>query len=167
MEIIYRQALTEDIPAIDALIKEAISEMEKNGIMQWDEIYPTKDDFLEDIRNSQLWVGCIEHQIAVVFTINHSYDAEYANGEWKNPEKSFDVIHRLCVHPQFQNKGIAKQTMAYIEERILSEGKHAVRLDVFSKNPYAIALYLGCGYQKVGVAKWRKGIFYLMEKYLA
>ena len=166
MEIKYRHALLDDIPAIDILVKEVIIEMEKNNIMQWDELYPTSEDFLEDIRKNQLFVGCIDNQIAVIFTINQEYDAEYINGKWKDPEKSFDVIHRLCVHPEFQNRGIAKQTMNYIEKQILSEGKQAIRLDVYSKNPYALKLYLGCGYQKVGTVEWRKGTFHLMEKYL-
>jgi len=166
MKIIYRKASKDDIQAINMLIMQAIAEMENNKIMQWDELYPTREDFLEDINKEQLFVGCIDNQIVVVFTINQEYDAEYMNGEWKSPEKLFDVIHRLCVHPQFQNKGIARQTMDYIEKQILSEGKQAVRLDVYSKNLYAVKLYLGCGYQKVGIAEWRKGTFYLMEKYL-
>lgn len=166
MEIRYRQALADDIQAVEALITKAIAHMEENGIEQWDEIYPTKDDFLDDIRKGQLTVGYFELQIVVVFTINQSYDSEYENGKWKAPEKSFNVVHRLCVHPKFQNMGIAKQTMDYIEKQTLSERKQAVRLDVYSKNPYAIKLYLGCGYQKVGEAEWRKGCFYLMEKYL-
>ena len=166
MEIRYRQATADDMQAVEALIIKAIANMKENGIEQWDELYPTKDDFMDDIRNNQLTVGCIGNEIVVVFAINQTYDAEYVNGKWKEPEKSFNVVHRLCVHPQFQNKGIAKQTMDYIEKQTLSEGKQAVRLDVYSKNPFANKLYLGCGYQKVGEAEWRKGCFYLMEKYL-
>lgn len=166
MKIRYRKALKDDMQAINMLITQAITEMENNKIIQWDELYPTKEDFLEDISKQQLFVGCIDDQVVVVFTINQDYDAEYVNGEWKCPEKSFSVLHRLCVHPQFQNRGIARQTMDYIESQILLEGKQAIRLDVYSKNPYAVKLYLDCGYQKVGIAEWRKGIFYLMEKYL-
>ncbi|MBD5494215.1 MAG: GNAT family N-acetyltransferase [Lachnospiraceae bacterium] len=166
MEIRYRQALADDIQDIETLITKAIAHMKENGIEQWDELYPTKDDFMDDIRNNQLTVGCIENQIAVVFTINQAYDEEYENGKWKEPEKSFNVVHRLCVHPKFQNMGIARQAMDYIEKQTLSEGKRAVRLDVYSKNTYANKLYLGRGYQKVGEVEWRKGCFYLMEKYL-
>lgn len=166
MKITYRRALKEDILHIEELITQAVAEMEKNQIFQWDELYPVRDDFLNDIQNHQLFVGCIGYQIAVVFALNEDYDEAYMNGKWKNPEKSFQVIHRLCVHPEFQNQGIAKQTMKYIESQVLSQGNQAVRLDVFSQNPYAVRLYLECGYEKVGTAQWRKGTFYLMEKYL-
>lgn len=40
----------------------------------------------------------------------------------------------------------------------------SVRLDVFSKNPYAIRLYENNSYEKRGNVCWRKGEFYLMEK---
>lgn len=43
---------------------------------------------------------------------------------------------------------------------------NAIRLDVFSQNPFALKLYEKCGYAKTGTVNWRKGIFYLMEKYL-
>lgn len=166
MEINYRQGQADDIPEISRLVGKAIDQMEKNGILQWDELYPTDEDFAEDIQNGQLTVGCIAGQIAVVFTVNQKCEAEYADGKWKEPESPFTVLHRLCVNPDFQNRGIAKQTMQYIEERVLAEGKQAVRLDVYSGNPHAIKLYLHCGYQKVGSVQWRKGVFYLMEKYL-
>lgn len=166
MDIIYREAVKEDIQLIEVLITLAIAEMEKKQIFQWDTQYPTKEDFLNDIQNHHLFVGCIDSQIAVVFVINEEYDEAYLKGKWRNPEKSFQIIHRLCVHPKFQNQGIAKKTMQYIEKQALLEGKQSVRLDVFSKNPYAVKLYLECGYDKVGTVEWRKGTFYLMEKNL-
>lgn len=56
--------------------------------------------------------------------------------------------------------------MHFIETSVKEKGIEAVRLDVFSQNPYALRLYQKCGYQEVGTVQWRKGIFYLMEKYL-
>lgn len=40
------------------------------------------------------------------------------------------------------------------------------RLDAFTENPFALKLYDNLGYSRVGYADWRKGRFYLMEKYL-
>ncbi len=166
MELSYRKALPEDMTEILLLVKGAVAELEKNKIMQWDESYPAREDFLEDIQKNQLFVGCVRSRIVVLFVINQECDAEYASGAWREPEKPFAVLHRLCVHPEFQHKGIAKQALCYAERLALAEGKQAVRLDVYSHNPYAVSLYLGCGYQKVGAVEWRKGTFYLMEKYL-
>lgn len=42
----------------------------------------------------------------------------------------------------------------------------AIRLDVFSRNPYSQRLYARAGYVQTGIADWRMGRFYLMEKYI-
>ena len=76
------------------------------------------------------------------------------------------LFHRLCVNPAYQNRGIAKDTLSHIEQELRKSNIEAVRLDAFSENPYALSLYQKAGYEKVGVADWRKGRFYLMEKRL-
>lgn len=56
--------------------------------------------------------------------------------------------------------------MLIIEDILQKEGIRSIRLDVFSQNPYALKMYEALGYQKVGGASWRKGLFYLLEKKL-
>lgn len=162
----FRLAKETDIDAIYELVKSAIIEMENNNIFQWDNIYPTKKDFLIDIKKSQLFVGESDNDILVVFTINKEYDEQYQNGNWKYPMCEYRVIHRLCVNPKFQNRGIAGKTLNHIENELCKSGVEAIRLDVFTNNPYALSLYYNNGYQKAGLAKWRKGEFVLMEKHL-
>lgn len=166
MNLIYRKGVLEDLESIQLLIQSAVAHMRNQGIEQWDERYPAYEDFEQDIKSNQLFVGITAGEIAVVFTLNKECDEAYKNGEWKHPEKLFCIIHRFCVNPKFQNKGIARQTMKYIEMEAASNGEQSIRLDVYSQNPYALKLYQSCGYEKVGMVEWRKGIFYLMEKYL-
>ncbi len=165
MQIEYRLATTEDLKKIEILIRNAVQKMEKENIHQWDEIYPAADDFVSDISEGNLYAGTINGKIAVVFALNQESDEQYANGKWQFPEKEYYVIHRLCVNPEFQNQGVAKITMAEIESILLKKNIHAIRLDVFSENPYSLKLYAKCGYAKTGETEWRKGKFYLMEKY--
>lgn len=166
MQINYRIACLEDLEKICAMVKSAIDAMTKRNIFQWDELYPDEEIFREDIGKKQLRVGMTGEQIAVIYVLNQEYDEEYKNGNWKDKNEPFFVVHRLCVNPVFQNRGIGKITMEHIECELLSLDIKAVRLDVFSGNPYALKLYDGFGYENVGCAEWRKGKFYLMEKYL-
>lgn len=166
MKIEYQVATSNNLDEIMLLIKTAILTMENNHIHQWDEIYPTKEDFAEDIRQNNLYIGVSEGKIAVVFALNKQCDEAYQNGHWQYPDREFCVVHRLCVNPHFQHKGVAKQTMEFIEEKCKAEGTSAVRLDAFSHNPSALKLYSHLGYCRVGHAHWRKGRFYLFEKYL-
>lgn len=164
--MIYRLAEERDLDAVCGLIKAAVSSMEKQRIFQWDDIYPAKEDFLDDIRKQQLYIGIVDGDIAVVYTVNKEYAKEYENGNWKYPDCEYRIIHRLCVNPAYQNRGIAKTTLSHIEQELWKSNIEAVRLDAFSENPYALSLYQKAGYEKVGFADWRKGRFYLMEKRL-
>ena len=70
----YRLAEERDIDEIYSLIKDAICNMENHHIFQWDTWYPTKADFLSDIRKRQLIVGILNYNIAVVYVINQECD---------------------------------------------------------------------------------------------
>lgn len=165
MDIQYRIAGLEDLEEICDLFDNAVNTMIQNNIFQWDEFYPTENDFRKDIDRGQLYVGVIEGRIAAVYVINQKSAEEYINGAWKYAGEPYYVLHRMCVHPLFQNQGVARRTLLHIEEQLAEWGIHVIRLDVFSRNPYALKLYENLGYAKVGYADWRKGRFYLMEKY--
>lgn len=166
MEIKFRQGTKEDLDAVCMLVADAITGMESRGIMQWDDLYPVREDFREDIDAGNLFVGYDKEKLAVIYVLNQEFDEEYKNGKWKDETKSFYILHRLCVNPAYQNQGIAGLTMSHIETFLKQKSIEAVRLDVFSENPYALRLYDKCGYHRVGKVHWRKGYFYLMEKYL-
>ena len=114
---------------------------------------------------NQLYLGLANDQIAVLYVLNQECDKEYENGDWKFKEEAFCIVHRLCVNPDFQNRGIARHTLLHIEKQLKSKGIYVIRLDVFQNNPYAIRLYDSLGYSKAGYADWRKGRFYLLEKH--
>lgn len=164
-KISYRLANFNDLNEICKLVNHAIEEMIKQNIFQWDELYPTMDDFREDIDKEQLYVGLLDDRIAVIYVLNQDYDDEYENGDWKYKNEPFYIIHRLCVNPVFQNKGIARSTLQHIEEELTDLDIHTIRLDVYSQNPFALKLYDSLNYTKAGYADWRKGRFYLMEKH--
>ena len=164
MEISYRTAKVDDLDEIFQLVENAVKQMESEKIYQWDSIYPTKEDFYNDIQKNELYVGIINEKIAVVYALSKEFDEQYKNGEWKYIGDKFNVIHRLCVSPDFQKKSIAQATLMHIEGELRVLGMKAIRLDVFCENPYALKLYSNNGYSKVGIAHWRKGKFFLMEK---
>lgn len=162
----FRAGTMEDLPEIVALAGSAVAHMEAQKIYQWDARYPTEQDFAEDIRRGELTVGHLNGSIAVVYVLNQTCDEQYRNGKWKNPEMPYLVLHRLCVDPAYQNRGLAGRTMAHIEDVVREKGIGNIRLDVFSENPSALRLYDRCGFSRVGTTEWRMGRFYLMEKWV-
>ena len=166
-ELRFRKAALFDLPEVFRLFTAAIRHMDELGIPQWDEIYPNKAVLRRDILRRELFVGILEGRIACAFALSRQCDEEYASGAWRYPNAPFMVIHRLCVHPAFQNRRVAARAMTYIERRLSCRRIRAVRLDAFSLNPYALRLYERLGYEKTGEVRFRKGLFYLYEKPLA
>ena len=199
----YRLGRLEDVDVISKMVDSAKALMSSQGIEQWDEIYPTKEDFEDDIEKKTLYVvlddsanrtddsnknayadktddsdaavtsdkessfvesgdAVTGSNLAAIYVISTECDDEYKNGSWEYDKPC--IIHRLCVSPEYQNKGIGKQLLAKIEDQLVDMGYDSVRLDVFSQNPFALKLYEKNGYVRRGHADWRKGRFYLMEK---
>jgi len=162
----YRLGTKDDLKEICCLIKKAIEHMEQQGIHQWDELYPSEEVFLDDIVNNTLYIAIEDDKIIGIYVINKECAEEYYNCQWENPEETAYIIHRFCISPDYQNKGIGTKVLLHIEEQIKNMGYLSIRLDVFSENPYALKLYEKNGYEKRGHADWRKGRFFLMEKTL-
>lgn len=163
-ELLLKKANIEDLGNIVKVYKNAINEMNKNNISQWDEEYPNEEILGNDIINGHMIVGKINSKIASIVVLNQDSDEEYKNGDWKYKELAFAVVHRLCVNPDFQNKGIGTGTMLLIEDLLKEKGIETIRLDAFSSNPFAISMYEKLGYIRAGEVNWRKGLFYLYEK---
>jgi len=165
MEAIFRKAMEEDAPAILSLFKRAVLHMNENGINQWDEIYPTAELLLEDIKNRQLYVLTEEGKICSAIVLNEMQDPEYLEISWKC-RGPFAVIHRLCVDPDIQSRGIGRRTVLQAEISLAGQGYKSIRLDAFPQNPKALKLYEGLGYLRMGNVTFRKGTFYVYEKEL-
>jgi len=164
IELEFMLAQKEDLDNVLAMFTGAINEMNRNGIDQWDSMYPDRNLLEEDIIKKQLFIGLYEGTIVSAYVLNRECDEQYVNGTWKYPDSTYYVIHRLCVNPIFQNKRIGTLTMLHLENEIRKMGIDTIRLDAFTLNPYAVKMYEKLGYLKVGFAHWRKGKFYLMEK---
>lgn len=160
----FELASIEDLERIMNLYTDAINEMNKNGIYQWDTIYPDRNIIEDDIAKKQLYIALSEETIVSAYVLNQEYDEQYANGLWKYPDSTYYVLHRLCVNPATQNQGIGTLTMAHIENQVKNMGIETIRLDAYTLNPYAEKMYSKLGFEKVGIANFRKGKFYLMEK---
>ena len=164
MELEFRRAGTDDLDALVALYGAAAQDMREKGIDQWDEYYPDREIFAEDVESGDMTLGFLDGKLACAYVVNREYDPEYELGAWDHTEGDFCVLHRLCVNPEMQGRGLARQAMARMEKNARDQGFDSVRLDVFSQNLHAQRLYDRLGYKRTGEVRFRKGIFYLMEK---
>ncbi|WP_018462805.1 GNAT family N-acetyltransferase [Segatella paludivivens] len=162
MEII--KAGINDLIQISKMYRDAIDNLNRIGIYQWDEIYPNELTLKEDIEKRELHKIISEDHLLGAVVINQETDEEYANGHFE--DDNYAVVHRLCVAHEYQNQKIGYHAMMLIESLLKEQGFCSIRLDAFSENPFSLKMYEKLGYRKVGNAQWRKGLFYLFEKKL-
>lgn len=162
----FIRATMQDVSELVSLYRAATRHMDEHGIHQWDEFYPTEVFIREDIERDQLWICRIEGRIAVAYALEECGADDYETADWRYDEAVFVVLHRLCVHPDFQGQRLSQRAMEALEAETRSRGIRAIRLDVFPQNPAALHLYESRGFVKAGEIVYRKGLFYLYEKQL-
>jgi len=167
MDFQVRKALAGDLSTVSSIFLRAIQTMDAQNIPQWDTLYPNEEVLSRDIADQNMYaITDSLGTILSVFVLNQEFDPGYANGNWEYRGQRFAILHRLCVDPTRQNQGIGSRTLRVIEKLAKKLGFHALRLDAFSLNPFALQMYQKAGYEKVGEVVFRKGLFYLFEKVL-
>lgn len=158
-----RHATAEEVGKLFTIIQAARWSMASQGIDQWDEIYPTEAILQEDLRKGDLHVITVEDRPTGMIVLNEEQSPEYAAVSWKYATPAL-VVHRLTIDPKNQRQGLAIRLMEFAERNAAVQGHNAIRLDAFTRNPGAIALYEHLGYRRAGTVQFRKGLFYCYEK---
>lgn len=159
-----RQGTQDEVEIFMTIIERSTKDLDDKGIMQWDSIYPDKLTVIGDIESKALYCYEEEKNIKGIITLSEEQDPEYATLNWRFNPKKILVVHRICIDPDYQGKGIGKALMKYAEDYGREKGYEALRLDAFIQNPISCGLYEKIGYQKVGIITLRKGQFYCYEK---
>ncbi|MCS7460630.1 GNAT family N-acetyltransferase [Paenibacillus doosanensis] len=156
----------EDLEAISGLYEEVTRHMRENGIDQWDQYYPTKPVFHNDLRNGHLYGIRHEGQWIGAVAVNDEQSTEYEGLPWQDRSGHPMVIHRLAVHPAYQGRGIGKKLLQFAEAGALTQPYTSIRLDAYSANPAAIGMYEKFGYTSVGEVRYpfRKHPYRCFEK---
>ena len=148
------------------LIARATATLDEKGIPQWDEIYPDRKTIAHDIENGTLYGLMDEDTIAGILVLNENQDKEYGEVAWDLDDEKPLVLHRLCLNPDYQGRGLSKVMMGFVEDYARGNGYRSIRLDAFTLNPISLSLYRSLGFIARGEVSFRKGRFICFEKIL-
>jgi ribosomal protein S18 acetylase RimI-like enzyme len=160
----YSLIAIDRIDDVMVIYRSATEKMNRQNIHQWDEVYPDRETIERDIRNETLYGFFLDGGLCAVQVCNEIQSPEYAQIEWAYSDERPLVLHRLCVDPSHQNKGISKKMIRYAEEYAERHGYRCIRFDAFVENPISVAIYRKMGFVESGIVKFRKGDFYCFEK---
>ncbi|MBR4962054.1 MAG: N-acetyltransferase [Clostridia bacterium] len=137
----FRKAVPGDMDALLALYEQGRAAIARFGIDQWQNGYPAGADVEKDLADNVLWVsedsevpGKIASVMALIFTGEPTYDV-IVEGKWLTGDShDYAAIHRITVSPDFRNRGVAGQTMAFGMESARKAGFSSLRIDTHEGN---------------------------------
>jgi len=145
-----RKATVNDIDVILEITKACAKHMSNQEVYQWNEHYPNKTAFENDVHRNELYVFEDQNQIKGCVVISTFMDAEYIPIQWLTPDGNSIYIHRLAIHPKYQGKGYAQELMSFAEAFAIENNYTSIRLDTFSQNNRNQKFYELRGYKRLG-----------------
>ncbi|MBE0424416.1 MAG: GNAT family N-acetyltransferase [Lutibacter sp.] len=129
-----KKASKTDLEELLSIVKSCGKKLIDQGIFQWNEAYPKREDLLEDIELQELWKLEDKNSIIGSIVLTENEDTEYQDVKWLTKNQKNLYIHRLAVDPKFQGKGYAQKLMDFAEKYAKENGYNSIRLDTFSQN---------------------------------
>ncbi|HSZ83335.1 MAG TPA: GNAT family N-acetyltransferase [Polyangia bacterium] len=169
-DVLVRRAHEDDLPRLGELLLACRARMQRDGIDQWDDVYPSEATLRADVSAGTSYVAATpDRPVAGAFVVDQREEPEYAAVPWRivHADAPVGVVHRLMIHPSCQRRGLARHLMAFAEIAARRTGCGALRLDTFTGNAPSLRLYESLGYRPAGVVRFRKGEFRCFEKDLA
>jgi ribosomal protein S18 acetylase RimI-like enzyme len=145
-----REATVGDLDAILEITKSCAKKLVSKNIFQWNDYYPNRRAFENDLYKKWLYVTIKESKVIGCVCVSDFMDDEYTAVKWLTANNNNIYIHRLAVHPAYQGLGFAQKMMSFAERFARKKEYKSIRLDTFSKNISNQRFYEQRGYKKLG-----------------
>ena len=144
-----RKAVLEDIKKVMEILNKTKSEMHLYNNFQWDESYPRRSDFINDIKKENLYSIEVDGDLAGFVCLNNIEPIEYKQLNWSCKGTAM-VIHRMSVNPKFRGIGIGTKLMKFAQEIANKNNIKYLKTDTYSLNIKMNNLLKKCGYNFIG-----------------
>lgn len=131
----YRQANINDIDNVMIVVEDARAYLKEQGNGQWQFGYPSRDDFINDINNKNLYV-IEEDGLIVACCAITGYEEAYMHmyeGGWLT-DYEYTVMHRVAVKKEYRGKGYGSKLFEVFIEVSKERGIHSLRIDTHENN---------------------------------
>lgn len=165
-QLIIEQGQLSDLESVFQIYLDGKAKLEKNGIFQWTDNYPTISIIESDLKKGILYLLKNGTEILGAINISEEQESVYSSVDWAFDDTKILVIHRLVVEPKYQGKGYGKKLMDFAEAFALENHYGSIRLDAYSQNEKVIEFYKEGHYVIRGNVHFPKRVypFYCMEK---
>ena len=167
MDRYYRKAKIEDLDQIMEAVEDSREVLRLQGNGQWQDGYPNKDDFINDINNKRLFVTFDKEPNEIVGVCALTYSEEdyhhLYEGKWLT-ELPYMVMHRVAIKKKYRGRGYGKRLFelfiaiitavitSYFIEQAKVEGYRSLRIDTHEGNAIMRHLIESFGFTYCGKA---------------
>lgn len=153
-----RKTRCEDIEQIMIMIKSAQDYFKSHNIDQWQNGYPNKYVFINDIEKDNSYI--FTHENKIIATAMISFDGEPTyhtiDGQWISDEP-YIVIHRIAVNADMKGNNIAGQILTHAQQIAASKNIHSIRIDTHRENQAMQRAVLKFGFTFCGIIRLSDG----------
>lgn len=152
-----RTARINDVDAVDRGYTELLLYQQKHGdTCSWElGEYPTRDTALQAQREGTLFVMEEDGALCASMILNHRQDGPFDEIDWQFPaaDGQVMVLHTLCVPPSQAGRGRGTEMVRWAAGHARACGCTVLRLNAWTENAPAIALYEKLGFRRAGEAE--------------
>jgi len=161
-ELIFKRAEASDKEEIYALYRSLIG----TEFCAWSDSYPGWDTIQFDLDRESLF--CLKDSSGRIVGVISIDDDEAVRSLhcWSADLKPVEELSRLGVHPDWQNKGIARLLLTHAMDELRRQGKQGVHFLVCKTNLKAIRSYNKLGFDVVGECELFGEEWWCYEKHL-
>lgn len=142
----------EDVNTVNELYEAAKEGFRMQGIDQWQQGYPNRETYLEDLEKNLLYVWEDDEIVmtGVLMTDPEPTYEKIYEGTWKHDEP-YGTIHRFTVSPSMRGRRLGVRGFKDLEAKARELGLKTMRIDTHRDNLPMQKTILNSGYQYAGI----------------
>lgn len=133
----YRKATLSDLDQVMEAVEDSREVLRLQGNGQWQDGYPNRNDFINDINNGRLFVTYLDDPNEIVGVCAITYREEdyhhLYEGKWLT-DLPYVVMHRVAIKKKYKGKGLGKKLFEVFIDVAKKEGYRSLRIDTHEGN---------------------------------
>lgn len=133
----YRKATLIDLDQVMEAVEDSREVLRLQGNGQWQDGYPNRNDFINDINNGRLFVTYEDDPNEIVGVCAITYREEdyhhLYEGKWLT-DLPYVVMHRVAIKKKYKGKGLGKKLFEVFIDVAKKEGYRSLRIDTHEGN---------------------------------
>ncbi len=125
---------------------------------------PRREDLEHNLQFRRVYLVSEGDEICATFSLGDAAPHFWPRTIWAEPKAPACCVFNVAVVPALQRRGIGQWAMGEAARIARTEDFRYLRLDAYADNPFSLAFYLRCGFERRGGTKIRGASLVCLER---